>query len=54
MIPAKTRFPRRITWVERENDRRHRVYDAKVEAWHRRHDELIRLRIEAGGFLGCI
>ncbi|WP_157744385.1 hypothetical protein [Micromonospora viridifaciens] len=40
--------------MERENDRRHRAYDTEVEAWHRRHDELTRLRIEAAGFLGCM
>ncbi|MFU8876499.1 hypothetical protein ACNAVT_31955, partial [Micromonospora sp. SL4-19] len=28
-------------------------YDTEIEGWHRRHDELIRLRIEVAGFLGC-
>ncbi|PZG00011.1 hypothetical protein, partial [Micromonospora deserti] len=43
----------RTAWAERENDRRRRAYDTETEAWHRRHDHLLRLRIEAAGFLGC-
>ncbi|MBM0240566.1 hypothetical protein JNW88_32120, partial [Micromonospora sp. ATA32] len=43
----------RIAWAERENERRRRAYDAESEAWHRHNDQLIRLRIEAAGFLGC-
>ncbi|MCM0678294.1 hypothetical protein NCC78_27000, partial [Micromonospora phytophila] len=42
-----------IMWAERENERRRRAYDAEVAAWLRRGDELVRLRIEAAGFLGC-
>ncbi|SCL27285.1 hypothetical protein GA0070624_3471 [Micromonospora rhizosphaerae] len=30
MIPALARFPRRVTWAERENDRRHDVYEIEV------------------------
>lgn len=42
-----------IRWAERENDRRRCAYDAEVAAWRRHHDHLVRLRIEAAGFLGC-
>ncbi|MFG3703528.1 hypothetical protein ACGF7U_02150 [Micromonospora sp. NPDC047670] len=44
----------RTRWAEREGGRRSRAYDADVDAWHRRNDHLIRLRIEAAGFLGCV
>lgn len=54
MIPPATRPGWPSRWAERENDRRRRAYDIRAEAWHRRHDELIRLRIEAAGFLGCM
>ncbi|MFC5924639.1 hypothetical protein [Micromonospora vulcania] len=40
-------------WAERENDRRRRAYRSESDAWRRRRDHLTRLRIEAGGFLGC-
>ncbi|MDZ5441674.1 hypothetical protein U2F26_02875 [Micromonospora sp. 4G57] len=51
-IPSAT-LPRwRITWAERENDRRRRAHHAETEAWVRRNDQLIRLQIEAGTFLG--
>ncbi|MCW3818531.1 hypothetical protein ONA91_29245 [Micromonospora sp. DR5-3] len=42
-----------MAWAHRENDRRRRAYDAEVEAWRRREEQLVRLRIEATGFLGC-
>ncbi|WP_446220408.1 hypothetical protein [Micromonospora sp. IBHARD004] len=51
-IPSAA-LPRwRITWAERETDRRRRAHDTRTEAWHRRNDQLIRLRLEAAGFLG--
>jgi hypothetical protein len=53
MIPAGVRARWRIAWAQRENDRRWRAYDADAEVWLRRNDELIRLQIEATGFLGC-
>ncbi|MFC4020367.1 hypothetical protein ACFOW4_20815 [Micromonospora sp. GCM10011542] len=43
----------RITWAERENERRRRAHRTETEAWLRRQDHLTRLRIEAAGFLGC-
>jgi hypothetical protein len=43
----------RITWARRENERRRIAHRRAAEAWLRRHDHLIRLRIEAAGFLGC-
>ncbi|MBQ1076722.1 hypothetical protein KBX06_26750 [Micromonospora sp. C31] len=43
----------RIRWAARENDRRRCAYDAEIAAWRRHHDHLVRLRIEAAGFLGC-
>ncbi|MDO3700979.1 hypothetical protein Q3W71_04710 [Micromonospora sp. C28SCA-DRY-2] len=49
--PAEARW--RTTWSERENDRRRRAYDAETAAWLRRHDQLVRLQIEAASFLGC-
>ncbi|MET8835117.1 hypothetical protein ABZV78_14540 [Micromonospora sp. NPDC004540] len=49
---TRPRWPSR--WAERENDRRRREYDIRAGAWDRRRDELIRLRIEAAGFLGCV
>lgn len=49
--PAESRW--RTTWSERENDRRRRAYDAETAAWLRRHDQLVRLQIEAASFLGC-
>lgn len=42
----------RARWAERESGRRSRAYDADVAAWRRRDDHLVRLRIEAAGFLG--
>ncbi|MEU5945289.1 hypothetical protein ABZ793_06965 [Micromonospora sp. NPDC047465] len=51
-IPAATCPAWRVRWAERESGRRSRAYDAEVEGWRRRHDHLIRLRIEAAGFLG--
>ncbi|GAA4568710.1 hypothetical protein GCM10023176_23670 [Micromonospora coerulea] len=51
-IPSAT-LPRwRITWAERENDRRRRAHHAEIEAWVRRNDQLIRLQIEAATFRG--
>ncbi|SCF09837.1 hypothetical protein GA0074695_3458 [Micromonospora viridifaciens] len=47
------RIRRQVEWARRENDRRRRAYDAQVEAWRRREEHLVRLRIEAAGFLGC-
>ncbi|MDT0528894.1 hypothetical protein RM555_07810 [Micromonospora sp. DSM 115977] len=52
-IPASAQPGWRIRWAERENDRRRRAYDARFAAWQRHHDHLVRLRIEAAGFLGC-
>ncbi|MEH0985746.1 hypothetical protein [Micromonospora sp. CPCC 205556] len=52
MIPAAARQGWRVRWAERENERRRHAYDAQVEAWRRRNDHLIRLRIEAHTFLG--
>ncbi|MEV4820521.1 hypothetical protein [Micromonospora sp. NPDC049274] len=43
----------RLAWAERENDRRRRAYRDAAAAWRRRQDHLVRLRIEAAGFLGC-
>ncbi|MCX5069443.1 hypothetical protein OOJ91_26710 [Micromonospora lupini] len=43
----------RLAWAERENDRRRRAYRDATAAWRRRQDHLVRLRIEAAGFLGC-
>jgi len=42
-----------LRWARQENDRRQRAYDAALDAWRRRDDQLVRLRIEAAGFLGC-
>ncbi|RNL98768.1 hypothetical protein EFE23_13165 [Micromonospora solifontis] len=42
-----------VRWARRENDRRQRAYEAALGSWLRREDQLIRLRIEAAGFLGC-
>jgi hypothetical protein len=53
IVPAVAQRRWRIAWAERENERRRRAYDAESEAWHRHNDQLIRLRIEAAGFLGC-
>ncbi|MEU8264022.1 hypothetical protein AB0C02_25795 [Micromonospora sp. NPDC048999] len=44
---------RQVEWARRENDRRRRAYAAQAEAWRRHEDHLVRLRIEATGFLGC-
>ncbi|TYB40257.1 hypothetical protein FXF50_00495 [Micromonospora sp. AP08] len=54
MTPTATRPGWPSRWAERENDRRRHEYAIRARAWHRRHDELIRLRIEAAGFLGCM
>ncbi|WP_410809593.1 hypothetical protein [Micromonospora sp. 067-2] len=43
----------RITWADRENERRRRAYRSDVDVWLRHDDHLTRLRIEAVGFLGC-
>ncbi|MEU8167782.1 hypothetical protein AB0B97_14910 [Micromonospora sp. NPDC049004] len=43
----------RLAWAERENERRRRAYRDATAAWRRRGDHLVRLRIEAAGFLGC-
>ncbi|MGR6320538.1 hypothetical protein Q2K19_23145 [Micromonospora soli] len=40
-------------WAQRENDRRQAAYEAEVEVWRRDEERLLRLRIEAAGFLGC-
>ncbi|MGC4876356.1 hypothetical protein ACLQ26_08865 [Micromonospora sp. DT43] len=45
--------PWRISWAERENERRRLAYRSEGAAWRRRRDHLVRLRIEAAGFLGC-
>ncbi|MGC4853088.1 hypothetical protein ACLQ24_06720 [Micromonospora sp. DT4] len=45
--------PWRLAWAERENERRRRAYRDATAAWRRREDHLVRLRIEAAGFLGC-
>ncbi|WP_422738483.1 hypothetical protein ACN263_04105 [Micromonospora sp. WMMD729] len=45
--------PWRLAWAERENERRQRAYRDDAAAWRRREDHLVRLRIEAAGFLGC-
>ncbi|RZU75336.1 hypothetical protein EV384_3871 [Micromonospora kangleipakensis] len=51
-IPSAA-LPRwRITWAERENDRRRHAHDARTAAWHRRNDQLVRLQLEAAGFRG--
>ncbi|MEU4642061.1 hypothetical protein [Micromonospora sp. NPDC023814] len=53
VIPAAAAWPAwRVRWAERESGRRSRAYDVEVEGWRRRNDHLIRLRIEAAGFLG--
>ncbi|MEU9739738.1 hypothetical protein AB0E12_11165 [Micromonospora chersina] len=54
MTPTATRPGWPSRWADRENDRRRHEYAIRARAWHRRHDELIRLRIEAAGFLGCM
>ncbi|MEV6814827.1 hypothetical protein [Micromonospora sp. NPDC051296] len=54
VIPAPTPLRWRLAWAARENRRRRRAYDMDVMAWHRRDDELVRLRVEATGFLGCL
>ncbi|MER5332082.1 hypothetical protein [Micromonospora sp. NPDC002717] len=51
-IPAAACPAWRVRWAERESGRRSCAYDAEVEGWRRRHDHLVRLRIEAAGFLG--
>ncbi|WP_159451073.1 hypothetical protein [Micromonospora cremea] len=51
--PTATPSRWRITWAERENERRRRAYRGETDAWLRRKDHLTRLRIEAAGFLGC-
>lgn len=43
----------RVRWARRENDRRQRAYAVALDTWRRREDQLVRLRIEAAGFLGC-
>ncbi|MFF0313809.1 hypothetical protein ACFYPH_04050 [Micromonospora sp. NPDC005252] len=43
----------RLAWAERENKRRQRAYRDATAAWRLRGDHLVRLRIEAAGFLGC-
>ncbi|MET8356368.1 hypothetical protein [Micromonospora sp. NPDC005171] len=45
--------PWRIAWAKRENERRQRAYRDATDAWRRRDDHLVRLRIEAASFLGC-
>ncbi|MFY1619544.1 hypothetical protein [Micromonospora sp. WMMD736] len=45
--------PWRLAWAERENERRRCAYRDATDAWRRREDHLVRLRIEAAGFLGC-
>ncbi|MEU0550620.1 hypothetical protein [Micromonospora sp. NPDC005979] len=45
--------PWRTAWAERENERRQRAYRHATDAWQRREDHLVRLRIEAASFLGC-
>ncbi|MFV2114809.1 hypothetical protein ACFHW0_21065 [Micromonospora sp. LOL_025] len=52
-VPASTQPAWRIRWAQRENHRRRRAYGARSAAWQRHHDHLVRLRIEAAGFLGC-
>ncbi|WP_406075308.1 hypothetical protein [Micromonospora sp. NBC_01638] len=52
-MTSLTRSPWRIAWAERENERRQRAYRDATDAWLRRNDHLVRLRIEAAGFLGC-
>ena len=52
VIPAQPRW--RLAWAARENHHRQRAYDMDVETWRRRDDELVRLRFEAAGFLGCL
>ncbi|WP_319459621.1 hypothetical protein [Micromonospora sp. RTP1Z1] len=51
-VPSTAQPRWRITWSERENDRRRRAHDTATEVWHRRNDHLIRLQIEAAVFLG--
>ncbi|MFI5927171.1 hypothetical protein ACIA3K_14430 [Micromonospora sp. NPDC051543] len=43
----------RLAWAERENERRQLAYRDATDAWQRRDDHLVRLRIEAASFLGC-
>ncbi|WP_433118153.1 hypothetical protein [Micromonospora sp. CA-246542] len=43
----------RLAWAERENERRRRAYRDATDAWQRRDDHLVRLRIEAASFIGC-
>ncbi|MFC3504644.1 hypothetical protein ACFOOK_27265 [Micromonospora krabiensis] len=50
---ATTRHGWRVTWADRENERRRRAHQTEVDAWTRRADELTRQRIEAAGFLGA-
>ncbi|MGC4771061.1 hypothetical protein ACLQ25_19070 [Micromonospora sp. DT44] len=45
--------PWRTAWAERENERRQRAYRDATDAWQRRDDHLVRLRIEAASFLAC-
>ncbi|MGV9211488.1 hypothetical protein ACTFTM_06450 [Micromonospora sp. RB23] len=45
--------PWRSAWAERENERRQRAYRDAADAWQRRDDHLVRLRIEAASFIGC-
>ncbi|MEU1585563.1 hypothetical protein [Micromonospora sp. NPDC005710] len=45
--------PWRTAWAERENERRQRAHRDATDAWQRRDDHLVRLRIEAASFLGC-
>ncbi|MEH1102597.1 hypothetical protein V6V16_25900, partial [Micromonospora sp. CPCC 205561] len=52
-LPASPTPAWRVRWAERENARRRYAHDAAAEAWQRRDDHLVRLRIEAAGFLGC-
>lgn len=52
-VTSLARSPWRIAWAERENERRQRAYRDATDAWLRRNDHLVRLRIEAAGFLGC-
>ncbi|MEU6076936.1 hypothetical protein [Micromonospora sp. NPDC047074] len=51
--PLSPQPPWRTRWAERENARRRHAYDVAAETWRRHDDHLVRLRIEAAGFLGC-
>ncbi|MFG3603612.1 hypothetical protein [Micromonospora chersina] len=53
MISGAAQRRWRLTWAQRENDHRRRAYDMEAEAWRQRKDQLIRLQIEAAGFLGA-